>query len=69
MTNFTLVDTKKAAEILGISPNTLKKYRMIGGGPEFLKFNRTVRYNIVDLQNWASRRKFNSTADYRLAGN
>ena len=65
MTN--LVDTKKASEILGISHNTLKKYRMIGGGPIFMKFGRTVRYDIVDLNEWASARKYDNTADYGLS--
>jgi len=61
-----LIDTKKAAEILAISPNTLKKYRMIGGGPEYHKFGRTVRYDIADLDEWANRRKYGSTAGYPI---
>ena len=65
MTN--LVDTKKASEILAISHNTLKKYRITGGGPIFMKFGRTVRYDMADLHDWASLRKFDNTADYRSA--
>ena len=47
------IDEKKAAEILGISARTLQGYRLKGGGPEFGKFGKTVRYKIRNLVAWA----------------
>ena len=60
-----LVDTKTAAEILGISANTLKKYRMIGGGPVFFKFGRSVRYDLDDLDVYRRKNRYDNTAQYK----
>ena len=59
MTN--LVDTKKTAEILGISENTLKKYRMVGGGPIFHKFGRSVRYDLDDIAEYRRGNRYDNT--------
>jgi len=61
----TLVDTKTAAEILSISPNTLKKYRMIGGGPQFHKFGRSVRYEVTALEEYATSNRYDNTAQFK----
>lgn len=62
-----LVDTNKAAEILGISPNTLKKYRMIGGGPVFHKFGRSVRYDLDDLSDYRRLNRYDNTAQFNTS--
>jgi len=59
-----LVDTNTAAETLGISPNTLKKYRMIGGGPVFHKFGRSVRYDLDDLSSYRQLHRYDNTSEY-----
>ena len=59
-----LVDTYKAAEILGISANTLKKYRVIGGGPIFLRFGRSIRYDPDDLLEYRRKNRFDNTGQY-----
>ncbi len=38
------VDTDAAARLLNLMPHTLESYRSLGGGPEFYKFGRWVRY-------------------------
>ena len=39
----------EAAEYLRLSPRTLEKQRVIGGGPKFRKFGRRVMYAVADL--------------------
>jgi hypothetical protein len=53
----------EAAEFLRLSPRTLEKQRVIGGGPRFRKFGRRVMYAIVDLEAWADARSFEMTSD------
>lgn len=40
----------EAAAFLRLSPRTLEKQRVIGGGPRFRKFGRRVMYAIADLE-------------------
>ena len=53
----------EAAAFLRLSPRTLEKQRVIGGGPRFRKFGRRVMYAIVDLETWADARSFQMTSD------
>jgi hypothetical protein len=53
----------EAAAFLHLSPRTLEKMRVIGGGPPFRKFGRRVFYTLPDLEEWAGRRKCDSTSD------
>ena len=53
----------EAADILNLSPRTLEKYRVVGGGPRFRKFGRLVRYAIQDIERWANGRSCESTSD------
>jgi predicted DNA-binding transcriptional regulator AlpA len=47
------VDERRAAEIVGLKPATLKKYRMRGGGPPYVRYGRrAVRYRVADLRAW-----------------
>lgn len=39
----------RAAEMLGISVRTLQTWRLRGGGPQYLKLGRSVRYRTSDL--------------------
>lgn len=40
----------EAASFLRLSPRTLEKQRVIGGGPRFRKFGRRVMYAVADLE-------------------
>lgn len=50
------LDTGAAADYLGLSPRTLQKQRVHGGGPRFRKFGRRVLYARDDLDLWADER-------------
>ena len=54
---------KEAAEFLNLSPRTLNKQRVYGGGPQFHKFGRRVVYALLDLEAWASARACGATFD------
>ncbi len=53
----------EAAAFLRLSPRTLEKQRVIGGGPRFRKFGRRVLYAVSDLEAWADARSFEATYD------
>ncbi len=53
----------EAAELLRLSPRTLEKRRMSGGGPPFRKFGRRVLYAVDDLEQWCNARCFDMTSD------
>lgn len=53
----------EAAAYLQLSPRTLEKQRVVGGGPKFRKFGRRVVYAIEDLESWAGARACDTTSD------
>ena len=55
--------TGEAARYLGLSPRTLKRYRVTGDGPVFHRFGGRVRYRRERLEEWAASRERVSTAD------
>lgn len=57
----------EAAAFLRLSPRTLEKLRVIGGGPRFRKFGRRVMYAVADLEAWADARSFENTFDPEYA--
>lgn len=50
------LDEKQAARLLALSPKTLEKLRSTGGGPEFARVGRLVRYPRASLLEWARSR-------------
>ena len=46
--------TDEAAALLRLSPRTLEKHRVLGGGPRFRKFGARVVYAMADLRTWAT---------------
>lgn len=55
--------TARAAEYLGLSPKTLEKARVAGGGPRFRKHGRRVVYRLEDLDAWSDKQVRMSTSD------
>jgi hypothetical protein len=53
----------EAAAWLRLSPRTLEKLRVIGGGPRFRKLRRRVVYALADLEVWSNSRAFEMTSD------
>jgi predicted DNA-binding transcriptional regulator AlpA len=59
-----LIREHEAAFFMGHSVNTLRKWRVIGGGPKFIKISRrSVRYRRCDLIFWANSRLVSSTSE------
>ena len=53
------LDTRQAAEIVGLSPRTLEYYRTTGQGPAFFKLGGRVRYSVAEIERWVrARRRF-----------
>ena len=44
------LDTREAAEFLGLSSQQLEFWRGQGGGPAFHRVGRAVRYSVADLR-------------------
>ncbi|MFN7040130.1 MAG: helix-turn-helix transcriptional regulator [Acidovorax temperans] len=55
--------TEEAGAFLRLSPRTLEKQRVLGGGPRFRKFGARVVYAAADLRAWAEGRAFGMTSD------
>ncbi len=48
---------REAASYLGLAESTLNKWRCIGGGPEYLKMGKSVRYRVADIHDWLDANK------------
>ena len=59
----TFLSNAQAAGYLNLSPRTLEKLRIVGGGPLFRKLGRRVLYAVSDLNDWADARAFGSTTE------
>lgn len=55
--------TVEAANWLRLSPRTMEKWRVLGGGPRFRKFGTDVVYALSDLQAWSDGRICETTSD------
>ena len=58
-----LLNSKKAAALLGISERTLERLRTAGDGPQYVKFGMVVRYDPADILAWTEDRKRASTSE------
>jgi len=52
----------EAARYTDLSIKTLEKYRLIGGGPTFVKMGARVAYLIDDLDAWLNNRRRSNTS-------
>lgn len=58
-----LFDTEAVARYAGLSPVTLRKWRMTGAGPRFVRLGRAVRYRKAELDAYIERRTFAHTSE------
>jgi predicted DNA-binding transcriptional regulator AlpA len=58
-----LLNTHQAAERCSLSPRTLEKHRVAGGGPHFIRLGSAVRYRLEDLDAWIAANRRRSTSD------
>jgi len=60
-----LLKPNNAARLLGVSEIWLKKLRLSGGGPKYVRLSeRLIRYKRSDLTDWVEARRFSNTAQY-----
>jgi hypothetical protein len=62
-----LLTEAEAAMYLHVSRSFLAKARCVGGGPQFVKIGRAVRYELDDLREFADQAKRRSTSEYSTA--
>lgn len=66
------LNSETAATMIGISPMTLRIWRVHGKGPKFTKLGDTKQAGVVyfeaDIQAWIDERKFANTSAYSPAG-
>lgn len=60
-----LVDDRVAGGMLGVAPGTMRKWRVIGSGPKYVKFRGAVRYDTNDIRDFIVSRKVGSTSESR----
>jgi hypothetical protein len=59
----TLLSTHDAARALNLSVRTLERYRLNGGGPQYVKAGRRkVGYRECDLETWIANRVVSNTS-------
>lgn len=56
------VDTEGAAKHVGLAVSTMEKLRVTGGGCQYSKRGRSVRYRISDLDAWMSAKLIETTS-------
>jgi transcriptional regulator with XRE-family HTH domain len=55
MTDKLVLREREAAEMLGVSVSSLRRWRLEKRGPTYVKLERCVGYLIVDLQEFLSK--------------
>ncbi len=58
----TLLTTRQLADRLGVAEITLRKWRISGRGPAFVRCGSNVRYRAGDVDAWVSARVVTSTS-------
>ena len=66
-----LLSTAQAAEYLSLRPQTLRKRRLTGDGPPYIRLGdrpkARVAYRLEDLEDWIAQRTWRSTAAETVA--
>lgn len=62
-----LLRTAVAATLLGLRPQTLRKWRLVGRGPRYVRLGEScfarVTYRLADIQDWLAERTFANTTE------
>lgn len=58
----TVLNTKEAADYVGLSKPTLERFRISGDGPTYVKLGGAVRYRKAELDTWLESRLTRSTS-------
>ena len=55
------LNTQEAAELLGVRPCTLERWRCKKRGPRYAKLGSRVMYDIRDLEEWFASSRLHTT--------
>lgn len=55
--------TPLAAQYCGLGKSTFDKFRLVGGGPAYIKIGSRVVYDVDDLDAWLDQHKRASTSE------
>jgi excisionase family DNA binding protein len=67
MLSVTYLTPPEAANYLRSSVSTLAKLRVYGGGPEFTRIGRAIRYRRTDIDTYMADQLVRSTSEKRVA--
>lgn len=59
-----LLTTDQAAEKLRVAPITMRKWRMAGTGPKYVRCGAHIRYTDDELAAWVAARTVTSTSEH-----
>ena len=62
--NTNLLIEQEVADRLGVSARTLQHWRLVGGGPIYIKVGRCVRYSEEDLTVYMNGQRRRSTSEH-----
>lgn len=57
-----MLRTEQAAKVLDVTKSTLESWRCRGGGPQFIRYGRAIRYREVDLERFILERLQSNTS-------
>ena len=63
-----LLNEQAVADRLGVSVRTIQHWRLVGGGPVFIKVGRCVRYAEEDLTEFMNGQRRRSTSEHVYSG-
>jgi predicted DNA-binding transcriptional regulator AlpA len=63
-----LLDTIDVAHIYGVTPECIRRWRMTGAGPRFVRLGRAVRYRREAVDAFLQSREFSTTTEADIAG-
>ena len=63
-----LLDTEAVARNYGLAPVTLRKWRMNGVGPRFVRLGRAIRYRKSAVDDFLASREFTTTTEADIRG-
>jgi predicted DNA-binding transcriptional regulator AlpA len=58
-----LLNQAEAADLLRLSQRTLERLRCVGGGPKFCRLRGSIRYRILDIEEWIALRVVSNTSE------
>lgn len=59
------ITARELAAMLGVSEGTLANWRTDGGGPQFVRVGRAIRYRAADVEQWIADRTSENTTEAR----